>query len=526
MARVRWGAMQHSSLWLLFGFVALLSNLRTLRMAEIAVVTSSSLLSTTAFDDSPETWEHQNATIHTLSFFPSTAGVVQLDQHPLGVKNSNENNPFPKEEEENEDEGRNDNKPLLLLHIGPHKTATSSIQCQFSHHRRLLSETASFVYIGRLYGVCLGGDTGGGFFDPRDIVRCLGSNHEPCDGRNSTIWKRVDEALWDLAKDGKNVVVSDEAFSRIRTGVAGSKVSREREDEVVPYRLLHGLLTRHYRVRVVVGYRRYHEWVTSSYNHYIGSKIKKGDFPSNYLYRHCLERGFSRDYSYFKKAHPTEHLLGMYGSVFDDVVVFDMHDNHSGEDLMEKFLNQTGLLPRFGGGGEVGLGTVLKSMRNYKPENPNTGMPWASINILTMAMAAQRWGLVGSGLKEGGTEEKNVGNDKRRKKDKDKREVNRKRIQIAKAIQRTITETGERPPLDCLSAEEAEVFLNKSLVFERRLFDADHLIPTISNRHYTYSDMRDREAEHRAKFSSAMHCSIDIDRVRNDTKWLNFFGTL
>ena len=105
MARVRWGAMQHSSLWLLFGFVALLSNLRTLRMAEIAVVTSSSLLSTTAFDDSPETWEHQNATIHTLSFFPSTAGVVQLDQHPLGVKNSNENNPFPKEEEENEDEG-------------------------------------------------------------------------------------------------------------------------------------------------------------------------------------------------------------------------------------------------------------------------------------------------------------------------------------------------------------------------------------------------------------------------------------
>ena len=108
----------------------------------------------------------------------------------------------------------------------------------------------------------------------------------------------------------------------------------------------------------------------------------------------------------------------------------------------------------------------------------------------------------------------------------DKREVNRKRIQIAKAIQRTITETGERPPLDCLSAEEAEVFLNKSLVFERRLFDADHLIPTISNRHYTYSDMRDREAEHRAKFASAMHCSIDIDRVRNDTKWLNFFGTL
>ena len=115
MARVRWGAMQHSSLWLLFGFVALLSNLRTLRMAEIAVVTSSSLLSTTAFDDSPETWEHQNATIHTLSFFPSTAGVVQLDQHPLGVKSSNENNPIPKEEEENEDGGRNDNKPLLLL---------------------------------------------------------------------------------------------------------------------------------------------------------------------------------------------------------------------------------------------------------------------------------------------------------------------------------------------------------------------------------------------------------------------------
>ena len=41
--------------------------------------------------------------------------------------------------------------PKLVLHIGPHKTGTSSLQCDLSHYQNDLYKNASVVYLGRIY---------------------------------------------------------------------------------------------------------------------------------------------------------------------------------------------------------------------------------------------------------------------------------------------------------------------------------------------------------------------------------------
>ena len=449
-------------------------------------------------------------------------------------------------------------KPLLLLHVGPHKTATSAIQCHLSHHRQLLLETASFAYVGRLYRACLGaGDRKSrGRFDPRDLVGCLdrhGREDRPC-GEGSDIWRRIDGELRDQARRGNHVIISDEAFSRLRTAAAeshgrgdGENKTGANEAEIRPYRLLHGLLARHHRVRVVVGYRRYHEWVTSSYRHLVGRTLERGEWPASHLYRHGLERGFSDAYRYFRELHPTEHLAGRYGAVFDDVVVFDLHDRDGGDHLMERFFRQARLLPpsRDETTGRA-LGTALAAMRDYEPENSNAGWPWAAMNVMTLAMAAQRWDLAGSGgaaAEGGGGKGKEAETGEHRR---NERKEARRRVRIARAIAKEVRTSNRTLPLDCLTPREEEAFLNRSLAFERRVFGADDgdgrgaprtPVPAsddrdddrgVGRRRRGFGDevMKEREAEHRAEFAAARHCSVDIDRVRNETEWLRFFKSL
>ena len=46
-------------------------------------------------------------------------------------------------------------RPILILHIGPHKTGTSSLQCDLSHYQNELYKNESVVYLGRIYSKCI-----------------------------------------------------------------------------------------------------------------------------------------------------------------------------------------------------------------------------------------------------------------------------------------------------------------------------------------------------------------------------------
>ena len=385
-----------------------------------------------------------------------------------------------------------DDLPLLLLHVGPHKTATSAIQCQLTHHFEHLKK-ASYVYSGRIYNECLEKKNtrkeDSNVFGPRSLVACL-DNHQktPCNGTKR--WKIVDTILKEHSQNKINVIISDEAFSRFK-----------RPQESV--RLMHQLFTKFFRVRIVVGYRRYHEWVTSSYYHYVGDRLKKEKWPTKYLYRHGLEQGFSKDYSYFKTTHPADYLTTLYGSEFDDVRIFNIHrqkDSRQKQHLMTNFFEQ--IMDDEQAKSNSPMGAVLSSMESYDAPHLNIGFTTSMVNVLTLALAAQEWKLVPSNKKF---------------------KQNDLALNILNA-----SKTKKLPSLyfDCLSPKEEEEFLYRSLLFEQKVLyavDANHRQRTNEN---DTIHQRQQEQQHRDKFAAAKHCSVDVDKVVIDTEWKVFFQSL
>ena len=426
---------------------------------------------------------------------------------------------------------RIDKKPLLLLHVGPHKTATSAIQCQLTYHRELLFQKASILYAGRTYSVCLAPDSASqkAPMNPRHIVSCLDGIHKhgiACN-QDSEVWKAVDKLFEQLSSKDKNamVILSDEAFARIKipkTTVDSIANQSDNIESSLPHRTLHELLSRHYHVRVIVGYRRYHEWVSSSYFHYVKGKLSRGRMPTNDKYWHALKRGFSSDYSYFKTTHPTEYLVKLYASSgFDDIVVFDLHDQQQEEKkhLMKSFFQQT-LVKDETRYTRSGMKDVLKEMKSYVSDNPNIGLPWEEIQIRLLALGGQKWNLVGSlrGKKK-----------KSKKKYEDAFDEDPELRRIAKAVAQKV-KASKLPPLDCLSPQDEEEFLERSLAMERRLFaNGIGAMPNGVAVHIPrYDDevMAERDAQHRASFALARHCSVDLEAMQTNRTWLEFFDTL
>ena len=68
-------------------------------------------------------------------------------------------------------------RPTLVLHIGPHKTATSTIQCELTHYRSFLREKGNVTFLGRQYNECKGKKKKPSVqlydMDTRGLVKCL-----------------------------------------------------------------------------------------------------------------------------------------------------------------------------------------------------------------------------------------------------------------------------------------------------------------------------------------------------------------
>lgn len=373
-----------------------------------------------------------------------------------------------------------DRRPLLLLHVGPHKTATSAMQCYFTHHHELMSRNANASYSGRLYNRCLVRKDGKPEprFDPRDLVDCLDQHtpETPCPG--SETWRYVDEVLASLTDRGRDlVVVSDEAFSRFK---------RPKESVL----LLHQLLSRRFRVRVVVTYRRYHSWVVSAYGRGFPFAFKDDRLPPQYLLRQVVVDGelqFRNYQDFFFDAHPTDWLADTYHEAFSDVVVVDLHNDRLDHVMLKFFADALHHDER-----SPGLNQTVRAMTRYEPDRPNTGWDNDRINIMTMVRAAARDRLLRKG-------------------------ANKKMVEVA--VRRRVDAEGKFPYLDCLSAEEEETFLNKSLTFEKRVLS--RWVP----RNFAAAELRRREEEHRKEFASAAadHCSVDVDKVNADEEWRRFF---
>ena len=144
----------------------------------------------------------------------------------------------------------NDSKklPLAILHMGPHKTGTTSIQ-------KTLRKGEFFESMdedGWDASIVRGSEIA-------NVIRLFMSPYEPCKKKHKSCkeeswYKALNATVRNGAERGKDLLISDEVMSTL--DYASSK----------GWGQLSSLLKEHYRVHAILVYRRYFEWLPSYYN--------------------------------------------------------------------------------------------------------------------------------------------------------------------------------------------------------------------------------------------------------------------
>ena len=382
----------------------------------------------------------------------------------------------------NEEVDGEDGRPLVVLHIGPHKTASSTIQCEFTHHYEVLYKEASFAYIGRQYPECQQKRSTRTRYqvDTRQLVSCLNrhdADNRPCDKRSE--WKDFETLLEALARKKKNVIISDEVFARMTTSSESMELLKE-------------TLSRRFRVKVVVVYRRYYEWLFSMYNEKykpLGRRSRYQEWPGSHhgiemrtfvdYYRRSLQyEGFGGYQLKAEKAnlHPAEWLRQLWTLYFSHVVIFNMHQ--AGETLVTNFMHQ--VLP--------GTEDAIKYIRQHKA--PYKVNPSVCLDYDILGVAAYRQGLVRKKLK--------------------RRQVSFAVEKLFKTFQTKHNKTISLPMV-CLLQNEKDTLLNRSLALERTVLH----------------DIGDKE-QHTLAFAEARNkfCNVDTKEVLANKAWQKFFSSL
>lgn len=220
-----------------------------------------------------------------------------------------------------------DKRPNLVLHVGPQKTASSTLQDAWHKPQGLLSllraDNYRYEFINPHRGFFQCQVYGGGFHD------CVAS-------------KKLKDVLVSAAHNQKNLLLSDENLD----GVYAETLRDVIDDN-------------QFKVSVVVVYRRIHEWLVSWYNQI--NKSTNKDVHGNILldhngnpYReehtHWPDQGgvkvptFSQWYQdYTKYWKPSElvanhhsiSFMNAYKPLFENIVVYNMHQDG---DLVKNFM--------------------------------------------------------------------------------------------------------------------------------------------------------------------------------------------
>jgi hypothetical protein len=403
-------------------------------------------------------------------------------------------------------------KPLFILHIGPHKTATSSLQCELARYREELYQNASLLYLGRTYNHCLK-QSRLPRIDTRDIIDCF--KHGRCE--NAQVWKRLESYLSRYSESNKSIILSDEAFARMKVQGGDGVDNRE---------LLHRLVDKYYpgRMRVVILYRRYFEWFLSMWNegakpfrnnHVIpghGSPYKEqfekwpgeggvrsATFASHLAAQESVKK-ICKDCDYNSRnndtckvcgyqqlanannVHVATYLSGLWSNHSDEIIVLNYHGSDGGDDVTVRFL--TAIDP-----------AAAESYLRVKDAD-FTGRPNPSRNIEydRIAVAAYESGLLGN-------------------------ETNIPRFKVSELIEKhllhALNTTMDRLPFHCPDETDLQHFLQMSLDYERQMF----------------LNQSDEIAEqHKQSFNEAVvkrkFCSVNCDKLVEDDSVKAFFATI
>lgn len=401
---------------------------------------------------------------------------------------------------------------VFVLHIGPHKTASSVIQCDLTRYREELYKSASVAYLGRIYGHCLKKRRKNNkhTLNPRSVINnCFKTGG--CERKN--VWKKLESELAYLSAHNKHVILSDEAFARMQI------TSNHQQDN---RKMLFDLVNRYYpgRMRVAVVYRRYYEWQLSLWNEFNKPFENGNGDASNYkkTYRNWPSEGGKRchtfasfleklldpekttrkrahtESSYRDKAeanhvHAAQYFQGLWSNHSSEVRVLNLHKmnvhSENGEDVTSRFLQST-LTP-------LAAETYIRSKESGFGSRHN---PSRDINYDMLAVAAYEHGLLAN------------------------QTTTIPRAKVAMLLEEYLMKkkkfkntTITNLPLQCPNEEQLKRFLQKSLHYEELLY------PSQSNDDVTEHKMNFYEAVKKHKF-----CNFDFDALLEDKDVRTFFA--
>lgn len=456
-----------------------------------------------------------------------------------------------------------------VLHVGPHKTASSALQCRMTYMWNELLKEYDFVYLGRQYSECRRPPSPpASLLDTRGLISCLDgdvdakrsssnnkSGSSQCQRR--TAWKHFEKLLRAASGRGNNVVVSDEALSRMKVAAAAVGKSNNtnidgnsnRTATAAPFNSSVQLLIEAVhrngfsKIRVVIVYRRYYEWLLSMYNEkykplprrerYLRWPIEKGggggggkplrtfvDYYRRLKKEAIKKEGATSSSSGYQLAaarmnvHPVEYLSSLWNSssYSTDLVVFNMHDrpynkddgNSDDDELVTSFLsNALQLIPSGGVKGNSsgasaafltdGSGIGGGNNNSSSPPVPTRPNPSLYLDYDRLAVEAYQRGLlpnstslsrrdVASALEEA---------------------FESRKVSTGSAGEREIAGIKiDEIPLVCPSDTELEGLISLSTAFERRLF------PDVAP---------GRQHQHESAFAEAVRskkfCNIDVEKL-------------
>jgi len=239
-------------------------------------------------------------------------------------------------------------KRTLYMHVGPPKTATTSLQCSFcSQNVTNLLLDHNIKYIGScpprscklkeippgflshrfssFYGTVTASDQAG-----IEVPKLIPSNWtEP--RTFPPISVKLQHSLQQAYLDGHDAIIVYEGLHRPRFNFLAA---------------LSRYLSPQWNVKIIVAYRRYSDWLPSKFNSVMKKKLRTKSWrqpvipafsldlperqPELVQFRDMMQKVERQD------QHPTETIVRNYQHFFDDVQVWNIHE--AGESLSQAFL--------------------------------------------------------------------------------------------------------------------------------------------------------------------------------------------
>ena len=436
------------------------------------------------------------------------------------------------------------NKQFFILHIGPTKTGSTSIQCGLSEYSKHLAEEDGYYYIGKDPISCrhvhpsalvlasqrtVNSETGmDRSIYNNSIHSSMANNQIPLKGKDTIrdlidgkILSKLEERLREHHSQGHHVIFSAEEF------------------ESYPFVLsILAPLQKEWNVKIVITYRRYYEWLVSTYNQ--NKKMGMNRWPTKsrrkasnlveFLSKHTLSLNEARDvlennnpiaktkkhqWNTQDKFTNLQNLYHTSKELFSDVTIFNFHNNGN---LIENFL--CNVLP------SAKKTCHLNKNKNNMYDSKNNSQPSfvqmnpsISLDASFLTDAAYHNGFLNKTLCKKDVME-SVGLRLNQIENRNKDEYSNKLDTHVHAYEGTNLNASLSPslPLICLSGKDQHNLLQLSLVMEQHWLSEWYETSEGGEMHSQMFYMRSKE--------NNMFCEIDKERILEDEDWIQFFRNM